>query len=47
MIFFVSKNADNFGKAATAAIGALKKGLKKKQELKNEPPEEVISTVDV
>jgi ribosome-associated translation inhibitor RaiA len=44
---FVSKNADNFGKAATAAIGTLKKGLKKKQELKNEPPEEVISTVDV
>ena len=44
---FVSKNADSFGKAATAAIRVLKKGLKKKQELRNEPPEEVTSTVDI
>lgn len=44
---FVSKNAESFGNAATAAIRALKKGLKKKQELRNEPPEEVTSTVDI
>ncbi|HET9433401.1 MAG TPA: HPF/RaiA family ribosome-associated protein [Chitinophagaceae bacterium] len=44
---FVSKNADSFGKAAMAAIRALKKGLKKKQELRNQPPEEVTSTVDI
>ena len=44
---FVSKNADSFGKAATAGLRALKKGLKKKQELRNEPPEQVTSTVDI
>ncbi|HET6766427.1 MAG TPA: HPF/RaiA family ribosome-associated protein [Chitinophagaceae bacterium] len=44
---FVSKNADSFGTAATTAIRALKKGLKKKQELRNEPPEEITSTVDI
>ena len=44
---FVSKNADNFEKAATDAIKVLKKGLKKKQEQRNEPPEEVTSTVNI
>jgi hypothetical protein len=44
---FVSKKADSFGKAATVAIRVLKKGLKKKQEVSNELPEEVTSTVDI
>ena len=44
---FVSKNEDSFGKAASAGIRALKKGLKKKLELRNEPPEQVTSTVDI
>lgn len=44
---FVSKNADSFEKAATAAIRVLKKGLKKKQEQRNDPPEEVTSTVNI
>jgi ribosome-associated translation inhibitor RaiA len=44
---FVSKKADSFGRAATAAIRVLKKGLKKKQEVRNEPPEEITSTVDI
>lgn len=44
---FVSKNADSFGKAAMAAIRVLKKGLKKKQERRHEPQEEVTSTVNI
>ena len=44
---FVSKNADSFGKAATAAIRILRRGLKKKQEVRNEVPEIVTSTIDI
>jgi ribosome-associated translation inhibitor RaiA len=44
---FVSKNADSFEKAATAAVRVLKKGLKKKQEQRNDPPEEITSTVNI
>ena len=44
---FVSKNADSFVKPATAAIRVLRRGLKKKQEVRNELPEEVTTTVDV
>ena len=44
---FVSKNADSFVKAATAAIRVLRRGLKKKQEVRNEPPEEITSTVHI
>ena len=46
-MIFVSKNADSFVKAATAAIRVLRRGLKKKQEVRNELPEEVTTTVDV
>lgn len=44
---FVSKNADSFGKAATAAIRILRRGLKKKQEVRNEVPEIITSTIDI
>ena len=44
---FVSKNADSFGKAATAAIRILRRGLKKKQEMRNDLPEIVTSTIDI
>ena len=44
---FVIKNADSFVKAATAAIRVLRRGLKKKQEVRNELPEEITTTVDV
>lgn len=44
---FVSKNADSFGKAATAAIRILRRGLMKKQEVRNDLPEIVTSTIDI
>jgi|SRR5687767_10594918 len=44
---FVSKNADSFGVAASSAIDVLKRALRKKKEMRNTPPEEITSTVDV
>ena len=44
---FVHKNADNFEKAAADAIKVLKRHLKQKAEHKNEPPDEITSTVKV
>ena len=43
---FVNKHADSFEKAASLAIRILKKRLKKIVENRNEPPEEIITTVD-
>ncbi len=44
---FVQKNAVSFEKASSDAIKILKKRLKQKAEHKNEPPDEVTSTVKV
>ena len=44
---FVHKHADSFGKAATETIKILKKRLKQKTEQRNEPPDEITSTVKV
>lgn len=44
---FASKNADSFGVAATSAINVLKRALKKKEKIRNTPPEEITSTVDI
>jgi putative sigma-54 modulation protein len=43
----VRKNAESFEKAAADAIKVLKKSLKEKAEHRNEPPDVIISTVQV
>jgi hypothetical protein len=44
--FFVTQHAGSFEKAALSAIKLLKKGLKKNIGKRNEPPEEIITTVN-
>jgi len=44
---FVHKYADSFEKAAMSAIRVLKRSLKRKQEVRNQLPDEITSTVKV
>ena len=44
---FVHKKAKSFEEAATSAVRVLKKRLKRKKENRNEPPDEITSTVEV
>src|SRR5438046_1054582 len=44
---FVHKNASSFESAATSAVRTLKSLLKQKTERRNEPPDEITSTINV
>lgn len=44
---FVHKNASSFENAAMSAVKVLKRRLKKRTEQRNEPPDQITSTVKV
>jgi len=44
---FVHKDADTFENAAVSAVKTLKRRLKKRDEQRSEPPDEIISTVNI
>jgi len=44
---FVHKDADTFENAAASAVKILKRRLKKRNEHRSEPPDEITSTVNI